>query len=93
VVGIQCHPEELADKERWARLLFEGLVKAGAEELERAEISGVSPDHGQLRDGRYQPVVATPASGDGSESNLSRAWAGVSQPRVWRGRWFISQDT
>jgi putative glutamine amidotransferase len=30
VVGIQCHPEELAGKERWAARLFEGLVAACA---------------------------------------------------------------
>lgn len=28
VVGIQCHPEELSRKERWAARLFAGLVEA-----------------------------------------------------------------
>ena len=31
VVGIQCHPEELAPKHDWARRLFKALVSAGAE--------------------------------------------------------------
>jgi gamma-glutamyl-gamma-aminobutyrate hydrolase PuuD len=30
VVGIQCHPEELARRERWAARLFEGLVAAAS---------------------------------------------------------------
>src|SRR5438132_8104743 len=31
VVGIQCHPEELAPKHDWARRLFKALASAGAE--------------------------------------------------------------
>jgi len=31
VVGIQCHPEELARRERWAARLFEGLVAAASQ--------------------------------------------------------------
>ena len=31
VVGIQCHPEELAPHHEWARRLFKALVAAGAE--------------------------------------------------------------
>jgi putative glutamine amidotransferase len=31
VIGVQCHPEELAGKEDWAAALFAGLVKAGVE--------------------------------------------------------------
>jgi putative glutamine amidotransferase len=31
VLGIQCHPEELRDKERWAARLFEAVVAAGAD--------------------------------------------------------------
>jgi putative glutamine amidotransferase len=31
VVGVQCHPEELAGKERWAARLFEGLVAAASQ--------------------------------------------------------------
>jgi putative glutamine amidotransferase len=36
VVGIQCHPEEVAFQERWAARLFEGLVTACARKRERA---------------------------------------------------------
>jgi putative glutamine amidotransferase len=32
VVGIQCHPEELSRKEKWAARLFEGLVEAAGRE-------------------------------------------------------------
>jgi putative glutamine amidotransferase len=32
VVGIQCHPEELSRKERWAARLFAGLVEAAGRE-------------------------------------------------------------
>jgi putative glutamine amidotransferase len=31
VVGIQCHPEELSGKEKWASRLFRELVEAGSE--------------------------------------------------------------
>ena len=31
VVGIQCHPEELAPKHEWARRLFKALAAAGAQ--------------------------------------------------------------
>jgi len=30
LLGIQCHPEELAGKEQWADRLFEALVRAGS---------------------------------------------------------------
>jgi putative glutamine amidotransferase len=32
VVGIQCHPEELAGRQRWATALFDGFVRAGSEQ-------------------------------------------------------------
>jgi Domain of unknown function (DUF3387) len=42
---------------------------------------------------RSQPVNATPGGLDGLDSSLSRASAGVAQPRVCRGRRFNSEAT
>ncbi len=38
VVGVQCHPEELAEKERWASRLFETLVEAAEPKSARGAI-------------------------------------------------------